>query len=148
MNFLKHFFFGGGGGKKNTKLLLHIILIPILLDVQFTPRRGVLVRNVRVGVLLCLCVWGLCVHVSVCPCMPVCLCVCVHRNVRVAVLLCMCVCVGGGVCVSMYQCVRVCPCVGVSVCPCVRVSVCIGVLPATLAPHAHHEDNRPVLVFL
>ena len=66
----------------------------------------------------CVCVWGVCVCVSVCV-GGVCGCVCVW----------VCVCVGGGavgvgVCVCVSVCVRgVWGCVGVGVCVCVWVWV-------------------------
>ena len=78
------------------------------------------------------CVYTICVCMSICVCHGVCVCVCARASV------CVCVCVLARVCVCVCACVRVCVCVfNLDIFVCVRVCACESVrtsLPFSLSP--------------
>lgn len=100
------------------------------------------------------------VHVSMCLCVRVPICLCVHLSVcPSSVHLSTSLCVRVSVCpfVHVSVCPRVCqsahlsayPCVRVSVCPCVRVSkhpFPCNDIPAELRPHPHVLSLQPALL--
>ena len=90
-----------------------------------------------------LCVYVVCVCVSLC--VSVCVCVCVSLCVSFSVCVCVCVCLSLCVCVCVCLSVRLCCVVCVCVCVCVSVClcVCLCVCVCCVATVSHHYTFPP-----